>query len=50
MRSERVEEYLEAISKRQRTETPVSTSSLAADLGVSLPAVTDMMQRLAAEG
>ena len=50
MRSERVEEYLEAISKRQRTEMPVSTSSLAADLGVSLPAVTDMMQRLAAEG
>lgn len=50
MRSERVEEYLEAISKRQETETPVSTSSLAADLGVSLPAVTDMMQRLAAEG
>jgi len=50
MRSERVEEYLEAISKRQRTETPVSTSSLAADLGVSLPAVTEMMQRLAAEG
>jgi DtxR family Mn-dependent transcriptional regulator len=50
MRSERVEEYLEAISKRQQTETPVSTSSLAADLGVSLPAVTDMMQRLAADG
>lgn len=50
MRSERVEEYLEAISKRQQTETPVSTSSLAADLGVSLPAVTDMMQRMAAEG
>ena len=50
MRSERVEEYLEAISKRQKTEMPVSTSSLAADLGVSLPAVTDMIQRLEAEG
>jgi len=50
MRSERVEEYLEAIFKRQETQTPVSTSSLAADLGVSLPAVTDMMQRLATEG
>jgi DtxR family Mn-dependent transcriptional regulator len=50
MRSERVEEYLEAICKRQETEMPVSTSSLAADLGVSLPAVTDMMQRLSAEG
>ena len=50
MRSERVEEYLEAISKRQKTEMPVSTSSLAADLGVSLPAVTDMIRRLEAEG
>jgi len=49
MRSERVEEYLEAISKRQKTEMPVSTSSLAADLGVSLPAVTDMIRRLEAE-
>ncbi len=50
MRSERVEEYLEAISKRQKTEMPVSTSSLAADLGVSLPAVTDMIKRLESEG
>jgi len=50
MRSERVEEYLEAISKRQKTEMPVSTSSLAADLGVSLPAVTDMIRRLEAKG
>ncbi len=50
MRSERVEEYLEAISKRQKTEMPVSTSSLATDLGVSLPAVTDMIRRLESEG
>ena len=50
MRSERVEEYLEAIAKRQKTEMPVSTSSLAADLGVSLPAVTDMIRRLESEG
>src|SRR4030042_2682855 len=50
MRSERVEEYLEAISKRQKTEMPVSTSSLAADLGVSLPAVTDMIRRLESDG
>jgi len=49
MRSERVEEYLEAISKRQKTEMPVSTSSLAGDLGVSLPAVTDMIRRLEGE-
>jgi DtxR family transcriptional regulator, Mn-dependent transcriptional regulator len=50
MRSERVEEYLESIARRQKTEMPVSTSSLAGDLGVSLPAVTDMIRRLESEG
>ena len=50
MKSERTEEYLEAICKRQETENPVSTSSLAADLAVSLPAVTDMMRRLEVNG
>lgn len=50
MDSERVQEYLEAIHKRQKTETPVSTSSLAKDLGVTLPAVTDMLRRLESEG
>lgn len=50
MDSERVQEYLEAIHKRQKTEMPVSTSSLAKDLGVTLPAVTDMLRRLESEG
>ena len=50
MESERTEEYLEAIYKRQRKETPVSTSSLAADLGVSQPAVTDMLRTLENKG
>jgi DtxR family Mn-dependent transcriptional regulator len=50
MKSERVEEYLEAIYKRQKTEMPVSTSGLARDLKVSLPAVTDMLRRLENEG
>jgi DtxR family Mn-dependent transcriptional regulator len=50
MESERVEEYLEAIYKRQKTEMPVSTSALAKDLKVSLPAVTDMLRRLENEG
>ncbi|MBN2099951.1 MAG: metal-dependent transcriptional regulator [Dehalococcoidia bacterium] len=50
MGSERVEEYLEAIFKRQAKETPVSTSALAEDLKVSLPAVTDMMKRLQDSG
>jgi len=50
MDSERIEEYLEAIYKRQKIETPVSTSTLAKDLRVSLPAVTDMLRRLEREG
>jgi DtxR family Mn-dependent transcriptional regulator len=50
MESERVEEYLEAIYKRQKTEAPVSTSTLAKDLKVSLPAVTDMLRKLEGEG
>ena len=50
MESERTEEYLEAIYKRQDKENPVSTSSLAADLGVSQPAVTDMLRTLENKG
>ncbi|MFC2044684.1 iron dependent repressor, metal binding and dimerization domain protein [Chloroflexota bacterium] len=50
MQSERIEEYLEAIFKRQKTETLVSTSALAKDLAVSLPAVSDMLRRLESEG
>jgi Mn-dependent DtxR family transcriptional regulator len=34
MESERIEEYLEAIYKKQRTEMPVSTSTLAEELKV----------------
>ena len=50
MESERVEEYLEATYKRQKAERPVSTSALARDLKVSLPAVTDMLRRLESDG
>jgi DtxR family transcriptional regulator, Mn-dependent transcriptional regulator len=50
METERTEEYLEAIYKRQEKEKPVSTSSLAADLGVSQPAVTDMLRSLEGKG
>jgi len=50
MESERTEEYVEAIYKRQSKENPVSTSSLAADLGVSQPAVTDMLRTLENKG
>lgn len=50
METERTEEYLEAIYKEQSKETPVSTSSLARDLGVSPPAVTDMLRNLESRG
>lgn len=50
MESERIEEYLEAIYKKQGTEMPVSTSTLAKELKVSLPAVTDMLQKLEKKG
>jgi DtxR family Mn-dependent transcriptional regulator len=46
MDNERTEEYLEAIYRRQRQKVPVSTSSLATDLKVSPPAVTDMLRHL----
>jgi DtxR family Mn-dependent transcriptional regulator len=42
MKNERSEEYLEAIYKRQSKKLPVTTSSLAEDLKVSLPAVSDL--------
>ncbi len=50
MDSERIEEYLEAIYKEQSKEAPVSTSFLARDLGVSQPAVTDMLRNLESRG
>jgi DtxR family transcriptional regulator, Mn-dependent transcriptional regulator len=50
MESERTQEYLEAIYKRQGKESPVSTSSLAEDLKVSQPAVTDMLKNLESRG
>ncbi|RPJ55664.1 MAG: metal-dependent transcriptional regulator, partial [Dehalococcoidia bacterium] len=50
METERTEEYLEAIYKRQTKETPVSTSALAAELGVTQPAITDMLRTLESKG
>jgi DtxR family Mn-dependent transcriptional regulator len=48
--TERTEEYLEAIYKEQIKGSPASTSSLAKDLGVSRPAVTDMLIHLNRRG
>lgn len=50
MDSERTEEYLEAIYKEQSKGEPASTSFLARDLGVSQPAVTDMLKNLESKG
>lgn len=50
MEGERTDEYLEAIYKRQSHKTPVSTSSLAHDLNVSAPAITDMLKNLESQG
>jgi DtxR family Mn-dependent transcriptional regulator len=50
MDSERTEEYLEAIYKEQSKGKSASTSFLARDLGVSQPAVTDMLKNLESKG
>ena len=50
MDSERTEEYLEAIYKEQSKGDSASTSFLARDLGVSQPAVTDMLKNLESKG
>lgn len=50
MGSERTEEYLEAIYKRGGRKILVATSSLAKDLRVSQPAVTDMLGSLENRG
>ena len=50
MDSERTEEYLEAIYKEQSKVDSASTSFLARDLGVSQPAVTDMLKNLENKG
>jgi DtxR family Mn-dependent transcriptional regulator len=50
MDTERTEEYLEAIYKEQSKGEPASTSFLAKDLGVSQPAVTDMLMHLESKG
>ncbi len=50
MDTERTEEYLEAIYKEHSKGPSVSTSLLAKNLGVSAPAVTDMLGHLERRG
>ncbi len=45
-----VEEYLESIGALEERESPVSTSSIAQSMGVTLASVSEMLRRLAAKG
>ena len=45
-----VEEYLETIGALEERENPVSTSSIAQDMGLSLASVSEMLHRLSEKG
>lgn len=45
-----VEEYLEVIGALEERESPVSTSSIAQSMGLSLSSVSEMLRRLAKKG
>ncbi|OGO41434.1 MAG: hypothetical protein A2137_04225, partial [Chloroflexi bacterium RBG_16_58_8] len=45
-----VEEYLESIGALEELESPVSTSSIAQSMGLSLASVSEMLHRLAEKG
>jgi DtxR family Mn-dependent transcriptional regulator len=50
MTSENVEEYLETIYKLEQDVSPVTTSALAKQLGISQASVSEMAGKLAAQG
>lgn len=50
MSQRNIEEYLETIGALEERENPVSTSSVAQGMGVSLASVSEMLRRLAAKG
>jgi DtxR family Mn-dependent transcriptional regulator len=45
-----IEEYLESIGALEGVESPVSTSSIAQGMGLSLASVSEMLRRLAEKG
>ncbi len=45
-----IEEYLESIGSLEERETPVSTTSIAQSIGVSLASVSEMVRRLSEKG
>jgi DtxR family Mn-dependent transcriptional regulator len=50
MFDERSEQYLKTIGQMEEEGEQATTSSLARSLGVSMPSVTEMLQRLSAKG
>jgi DtxR family Mn-dependent transcriptional regulator len=50
MIEERLEEYLKVIGQAAESDEAATTSLLAQRLGVSMPSVTEMVQRLSAKG
>lgn len=50
MATDRTEEYLESIFKLQQASQPVATSKLAEHLGLSPPAVSEMIRKLEQSG
>ena len=44
------EEYLESIGALEESENPVSTTSIAHSMGISLASVSEMVRRLAGKG
>lgn len=44
------EEYLESIGTLEESENPVSTTSIAQSMGISLASVSEMVRRLSAKG
>jgi DtxR family Mn-dependent transcriptional regulator len=45
-----IEEYLESIGALEERESPVSTSSIAQSMGLSMASVSEMLHRLSAKG
>ena len=45
-----IEEYLESIGTLEESENPVSTTSTAQSMGISLASVSEMVRRLSEKG
>ncbi len=50
MKSERVEEYLEALCRLTEEDKPIKTNQIASELGLSPSSVTEMLQKLESKG